>query len=177
MKNLPVTIFVLLVAAGCSGTQRPDGGSGLLPAGSAAPDVRGTDQDGKTHSLAETRGAITVVYFYPKDETPGCTREACAFRDVWDKYEAAGIALFGVSADDAGSHEEFAKKHRLKFPLIADTKGEWAGAFGVSSTLGMYQRVSFLIGADGEIAKVYPDVDPGVHAAEVLADAKALADR
>lgn len=173
-RYIPALMIALFVV-GCSASQRPDGGTGLLPEGSAAPDLSGVDQNGETHKLSETAGSVTVVYFYPKDETPGCTKEACAFRDVWSKYQEAGIKLFGVSNDDAASHAGFAKKHSLPFPLIADPDGTWATAFGVSSTLGMYQRVSFLVGPDGKIARVYADVDPGVHAAEVLDDAKSLA--
>jgi peroxiredoxin Q/BCP len=175
---MTITCLAMLVlaalVAGCFASQRPDGGSGLLPVGSAAPDVSGVDQDGVSHDLKDAAGKVTVVYFYPKDATPGCTAEACAFRDVWDKYRQAGVGLFGVSNDDAASHKGFAGKHRLPFPLIADTDRRWAKAFGVPSRLGMYRRVSFLIGRDGRIAKVYADVDPGVHASQVLADAVAV---
>ncbi|RYE87040.1 MAG: peroxiredoxin, partial [Myxococcales bacterium] len=111
-----------------------------------------------------------VVYFYPKDGTPGCTKEACAFRDVWGKYQAAGVRVLGVSEDDQASHKKFADEHRLPFSLVADD-GSWARAFGVSTTLGMPSRVTFLIDAGGKVARVYPDVDPGVHAERVLGDA------
>lgn len=164
----------LVWALGCGQPKRPDGGTGLLPVGELAPDLVGTDQAGKKHRLRDTGGNATIVYFYPKDGTPGCTEEACAFRDVWSKFEQAQVRLFGVSNDSATSHAEFAKEHKLTFPLIADEDGRWAAAFGVGGTLGMYSRVSFLVGPDGKIAKLYPDVDPGVHAAEVLADAQAL---
>jgi peroxiredoxin Q/BCP len=162
------------VALGCSQTKRPDGGSGHLPVGTAVPDLGGMDQNGTEHRLYETLGSPTLVYFYPRDGTPGCTTEACAFRDVWTQYQAAGVKLFGVSSDDRQSHQGFADKHQLPFPLIADGSHEWGKAFGVSMHLGLYERVSFLVGADGKVAKIYPDVDPGVHAAQVLADARAL---
>ncbi len=170
------TQTVLVISAlgfllGCGSAQRPDGGEGLLPVGSSAPDVTGVDQDGISHKLSETLGKPTVVYFYPKDQTPGCTKEACAFRDVWKQYEAAGVLLFGVSNGTPDAHKEFATKHTLPFPLIADSDRAWANAFGVPSMAGMYKRVSFLIGKDGKVAKVYDNVDPGVHAAEVLKDA------
>ena len=116
-----------------------------------------------------------MVYFYPKDGTPGCTTEACAFRDVWQRFQDAGVRLFGISTDSTASHQSFTGEHQLPFPLIADPGETWGKAFGVSTTLGMYERVSFLIGPNGKIAKVYPDVDPGVHATEVLADATKLA--
>ena len=164
----------LAVAVGCSVPKRPDGGTGLLAVGSPVPKVTGVDQSGKEHSLADLGGKPTVVYFYPKDGTPGCTKEACAFRDVWNKYEAAGVLVFGVSRDTRESHEKFAVKHSLDFPLIADPQGTWADAFGVGRTAGLYHRVTFLVGRDGKIAKVYPNVDPGVHAGQVLQDVKAL---
>ncbi len=150
------------------------GGKELLRVGAAAPRLRGIDQEGRPHELAETKGSFTLVYFYPKDQTPGCTKEACAFRNVWKKYEAAGVKLFGVSQGSIKSHKKFADKHSLPFPLIADKDKVWGDAFGVGSFLGMYKRVSFLIDKQGKIAKVYSDVDPGVHAAQVLEDIRTL---
>jgi thioredoxin-dependent peroxiredoxin len=170
MKKTFVLFGLFGLFFGCGGARRPDGGTGLLPVGSAAPDLTGTDQLGQTHTLAETRGAYTLVYFYPKDATPGCTKEACAFRDVWNRYEAAGIKLFGVSDGTPESHKKFADKHTLPFPLIADTDKAWGAAFGVKSAMGMYQRVSFLLDKDGKVVKVYENVDPGVHATNVLND-------
>jgi len=122
------------------------------------------------HRLADKRGQWTVVFFYPRDATPGCTKEACAFRDVWDRYQAAGVNVLGVSGQDQASKAEFAKEHKLTFPLLADTDHKWIAGFGVPTWLGMAQRVSFLINPTGKVAKVYRDVDPGVHAAQVLAD-------
>src|SRR5262245_53155260 len=162
------------ILLGCGATQRPDGGEGLLPVGATAPQLSALDQHGGKQSLAAEHGHPVVVYFYPKDGTPGCTKEACAFRDVWDKYKAAGVQIFGVSADDQKSHEQFAKEEKLPFPLLADPDHVWSRAFGVSTTLGMASRVSFLVGPNGKVAKVYPDVDPGVHATEVLQDAASL---
>jgi peroxiredoxin Q/BCP len=146
----------------------------LLPAGAPAPALRAADQEGRVHELREAQGYPTVVYFYPKDATPGCTREACAFRDVWAQYQQAGVRLYGVSTDDQASHARFARKHRLPFPLLADPRHEWARAFGVPLRLGMAKRVSFLLDREGRVARVYPDVDPGVHAQRVLADAATL---
>ncbi|MCK6588584.1 MAG: peroxiredoxin [Polyangiaceae bacterium] len=164
----------VLGSLGCGAVSRPDGGEGLLPVGSTVPDLAALDQDGKERRLTAERGRPMIVFFYPKDGTPGCTKEACAFRDAWDRYKQAGIAVFGVSTDDVASHAEFAKEHKITFPLLADPEGTWTKAFGVSTTLGMASRVSFLIDANGKVAKVYPDVDPGVHADEVLKDAAAL---
>src|SRR5208282_2319662 len=106
--------------------------------------------------LIDYRGRKVVVYFYPKDNTPGCTKEACAFRDVWDKYQQAGVQIFGVSADDQKSHEQFAKEQHLPFPIVADPTHAWSSAFGVSTRLGMDARVSFLIDPSGKVSKVYP---------------------
>lgn len=142
--------------------------------GAEAPALSARAHDGTDVNLADLGGKPTLVYFYPKDGTPGCTTEACAFRDVWKKYDDAGVLIVGVSADSNESHAEFAEEHGLPFPLIADEDGVWAKAFGVGATLGMTARDSFLIGPDGTIAKVYPGVDPGVHADEVLRDATAL---
>jgi len=128
-------LLISAVLCGCPAAQRPDGGTGLLPVGALAPDVAGMDQNGKEHRLRQDQGSPTVVYFYPKDGTPGCTKEACAFRDAWKKYETAGVRLYGVSSDDVGSHKEFAVKHTLPFALIADPEHTWASAFGVGVTL------------------------------------------
>jgi peroxiredoxin Q/BCP len=166
---------LLLALAGCGATARPDGGSGPLPVGAAAPtELSAVDQNGKAHTLAEERGHAVVVYFYPKDATPGCTKEACAFRDTWDRFQKAQIQVFGVSADDQKSHEAFAKEQKLPFPILADPGHAWSKAFGVPTRLGMTARVSFLVDPAGKIAKVYPDVDPAIHADQVLKDAAAL---
>lgn len=157
----------------CGETTRPDGGSGLLEAGATAPALSTTAHDGTALEIGKL-GKPAVVYFYPADGTPGCTKEACAFRDIWDDYEAAEVMVIGVSTQDESSHEKFAGEHELPFPLVADTDESWAKAFGVSVRAGYSQRVSFLLDAEGKVAKTYPGVDPGVHAAEVLADAKAL---
>ncbi len=175
------SVFALLLAltiptsllAGCGETERPDGGVGPLEAGALAPDLSATAHDGTAIAL-RSLGKPAVIYFYPKDGTPGCTTEACAFRDIWTEYEKAGVMVIGVSTDDDASHREFATKHELTFPLIADTTEAWAKAFGVSVSAGYADRVSFLIDGAGKIAKVYPGVDPGVHARQVLDDAAKL---
>lgn len=149
----------------------------MIGVGHATPDLSAVDQHGTTHRLADYRGRATVVYFYPKDATPGCTKEACAFRDIWKDYEAANVAVLGVSTDDQKSKEAFAKEYKLPFPILADVDSKWVKAFGVSTTMGMASRVTFLLAKDGTVAKVYPDVDPGVHAADVLRDALALPGR
>jgi peroxiredoxin Q/BCP len=164
-----MTILGLTLLATCMPASRPDGGRGLLPVGAVAPDVTGITPDGRAAALSAVRGHAAVVYFYPRDETPGCTREACAFRDAFAKYEARHVTIFGVSRDSEASHEQFRAKHALPFPLVADEDGAVSRAYGVSSMLGMDSRVTFLVGRDGRIARVWPDVDPGVHAQQVLA--------
>lgn len=167
-------LLLVAVLAGCSETRRPDGGIGLLPVGAPAPEVIGEDPAGRTVKLSEQRGSMAVVYFYPMDGTPGCTQQACAFRDAFDRLEEAGVVVFGVSRDSAESHRAFRKEHNLPFPLVADESGEVAKAYGVPSKYFiMSARVTFLVDEHGMIAEVWPDVDPGVDAQRVLAAAKA----
>lgn len=141
---------------------------------SEAPNFDLKDHMGQVVRLADLRGQWVVLYFYPKDDTPGCTKEACAFRDAWKSYESAGVAVLGVSNDSAASHREFQKKHTLPFPLVADESGAVAASYGVSKKLFGYERVTFLVGKDGRVAHVWPDVDPGVHARDVLAEVQKL---
>jgi peroxiredoxin Q/BCP len=158
----------------CGPIKRPDGGIGLLPVGSSAPDVEGRNANGKTMRLSEVRGHAAVVYFYPKDGTPGCTHEACAFRDAFQRYAAHGVMIFGVSRDSEESHKDFVAHQALPFPLVSDEDGSVDRAYGVPNVLGMSKRVTFLVGPDGKVSHVWPDVDPAVHADEVLASAQAL---
>lgn len=166
------TVVIATVLVACGPVKRPDGGEGLLPVGASAPNVEGRTKDGKTLSLTGAGDKVKVVYFYPKDDTPGCTKEACAFRDSFAKYEQAGVVVFGVSKDSQASHDAFAKKHELPFYLTADESGSIVKAYGVGTTLGMASRVTFVVGRDNKIIKVFPDVDPAIHADEVLAAAK-----
>src|SRR5262249_1665356 len=138
------------------------------------PELVATDVQGDRVLLSSTRGAIAVVYFYPKDETPGCTKQACAFRDQHDRFAKAGVTVFGVSRDSARSHAEFRKSHDLPFPLVADEKGDAQRAYGVPSVWGMAKRVTFLVDKQGKIARVWPDVDPVLNVTEVLAAAQTL---
>jgi len=161
-------------ACACGSVQRPDGGTGLLPVGAPAPDLVGEGPGGEQVRLSSQRGQPAVVYFYPMDETPGCTQEACAFRDAFDRYTERRVTIFGVSQDSAESHREFRTKERLPFPLVADEDGSVTRAYGVPSRIGLSSRVTFLIGRDGHVARLWPDVDPGVHASEVLAAVDAL---
>ena len=165
--SFAIVVFTMLGVA-CGPVKRPDGGTGLLPVGATAPDFEGRDVTGKSVRLSDVRGHTAVVYFYPKDETPGCTHEACAFRDAFSRYEAKSIAVFGISRDSSKSHDEFRTHHSLPFSLVADEDGSVDRAYGVPSVLGMSKRVTFLVGPDGKVAHVWPDVDPAVHADQVL---------
>lgn len=178
-RNIITGVAVLglgLVGAlfACGSTQRPDGGEGLIETGQPAPRLSAVDHNGVPRPVGGAQPQWLLVYFYPKDGTPGCTAEACAFRDAWALYDEAGVMIYGVSTDDAASHKEFAQEHELPFPLIADPDRTWATAFGVGSMLGMSERVSFLIDPKGVVVAQYPDVDPGVHASQVLDDVKRL---
>ena len=142
--------------------------------GQRLPDVQFVTEAGETLPATELTGAKTVLYFYPKDDTPGCTKEACAFRDRMGDYERAGIKVYGVSLDSPESHREFREKHNLNFPLLTDEEGRAAEALGVLGERGYANRVTFLLAPDGEISKVYPEVSPETHADEILKDAASL---
>lgn len=159
-----------------SAPRRPDGGEGLLGPGARAPDLEAFDVNGVATRLSSLRGQTALVYFYPRDGTPGCTKEACSFRDAWQKLRDAQVAVIGVSSQSRESHLAFQKGERLPFPLVADEAGDVQRAYGVSSGLFGYARVSFLVAPGGTIAKVWPNVDPGTHVDEVLAEAARLAD-
>ena len=142
--------------------------------GQHLPDVQFITEAGASLPTRELTGAKTVLYFYPKDDTPGCTKEACAFRDRMGDYEGAGIKVYGVSLDSPKSHREFREKHNLNFPLLTDEGGRAAEALGVLGERGYANRVTFLLAPDGAIAKVYPEVSPETHADEILEDAATL---
>jgi peroxiredoxin Q/BCP len=177
MKAGAFFLGTALLSLACNGpVKRPDGGEGLLSVGATAPDVAAKTKTGDATNLTALLPTMrgVVVYFYPKDETPGCTKEACALRDAWTKFEGKHVGIIGVSRDTEESHREFVKKHELPFPLSSDPDGTIAKAYGVKSTLGMTERVSFLVGKDGKVFKVWPKVDPAIHADEVLAAADSL---
>ena len=145
--------------------------------GQAAPDFRLQDQNGAWHTLDEYKGKWVALYFYPKAYTPGCSKDACEFRDNIFAFEEIGATILGVSIDAIKDQKKFAEKYSLPFPLLADIDGKTAEAYGVMNNLGIMKlakRQSFLIGPDGKIAKHYDKVDPTAHSKEVLADLKAL---
>jgi peroxiredoxin Q/BCP len=148
----------------------------LLQAGTQAPDFKATDQHGNKVTLKDYRGRKVVLYFYPKDHTPGCTKEACAFRDNFAKFKKRGVEILGVSIDSETSHQSFAEKYNLPFTLLADPEKKIVEAYGVWGEKNLYgrkymgtQRATFLIGESGRIAAVFPKVKPEEHTKEILA--------
>jgi len=145
--------------------------------GTLAPDFALPDQHGKLHSLSEWRGKWVVLYFYPKDDTPGCTTEACTFRDDLEQLAALEAQVVGISVDSSASHKAFAEKYHLPFPLLADAKAEVATNYGAMSdwlVMKLAKRYTFLINPQGKIAKVYLSVDTSRHSAEILNDLRRL---
>lgn len=145
--------------------------------GQDAPDFRLQDQNGEWRALADFAGQWVALYFYPKADTPGCTKEACEFRDNIFAFEEIGATVIGVSIDAIKDQKAFAEKYSLPFPLLADIDGKTAKAYGVLKNLGVVKiasRQSFLIDPDGRIARHYENVDPKTHSKEVLEDLKAL---
>ena len=143
--------------------------------GQQLPDVEFITEGGERLVAGDLGGHKTVLYFYPKDDTPGCTKEACAFRDRMGDYGEAGIQVYGVSLDSPESHRRFREKYNLNFPLLTDEGGRAAEALGVLREGGKRtNRVTFLLDADGTIKRVYPEVSPETHADEILEDAASL---
>lgn len=175
--GLLVAIALLSACGSSSSSARTEGaGTSAAPAiGDPAPDLLLQDQTGRVRTLSEHRGHPVVLYFYPRDATPGCTAEACAFRDAWARLQATGTVVLGVSTDDVISHQRFHDEHGLPFDLLSDPDHVAADAYGVPVRMGgLAERRSFLIDAEGRLAQLWPDVDPGVHVEEVLAAIAAL---
>jgi peroxiredoxin Q/BCP len=148
-----------------------------LQVGTTAPDFRLKDQNLKQRQLADFSGHWLVLYFYPKDDTPGCTTEACNFRDDYFQLKALQADVIGISLDDSASHEEFAKKYSLPFPLLADLEGKTAMAYGALFKLGplkFAKRHSFIIDPQAVIRKIYREVDADSHSRQIIEDLKKL---
>ena len=149
--------------------------SNIPERGQQLPDVEFVTEDSEKLAAGDLTGQKTVLYFYPKDDTPGCTKEACAFRDRMEDYRGAGIRVYGVSLDGPESHRRFREKHNLNFPLLTDREGRAAEALGVlRENRQVANRVTFLLDPDGKVARVYPEVSPETHADEILEDASSL---
>jgi peroxiredoxin Q/BCP len=147
----------------------------MLNEGDIAPDFTTTDQNGKEVKLSDFRGERVVLYFYPKDDTPGCTKQACSLRDSHDVFTENGIKVLGVSNDDEASHQKFISKFSLPFDLLADTEKEIVNSYGVYGEKNMYgkkymgiNRTTFLIDEEGKIKKIFKKVNVDEHADEVL---------
>lgn len=174
MKRILLFILLLIAAPAFGAAADAETGPAV---GQAAPEFRLQDQKGEWHTLAEERGKWVVLYFYPKDFTPGCTTQVCAFRDDILELRKAGADVFGVSLDDVKSHAEFASKYKVPFRLLSDADSSVAKSYGVlTAKLGVNyaRRETFLIDPEGRIAKRYVDVDPKENSKQVLADLAAL---
>lgn len=173
MKRMFAVLALLTLVVPFAGTSL----AGPVAQGAPAPDFELMDQDGQMHSIEDYRGQWVALYFYPKDDTPGCTTEACEFRDNIFAFKNLDCQILGVSLDDAESHKAFSEKHGLPFPLLADTTGKTADAYGVKfkrAGLEMAKRQTFLIDPDGNVARHYEKVDPDTHSRQLLADLKKL---
>lgn len=140
-----------------------------LSVGTTAPSFTVKDTNGNTVSLSDFAGKTVVLYFYPKDDTPGCTKEACSFRDSYAEYQGKDVAVLGVSMDDEASHQQFTSKFSLPFPLLADTDGSITKAYDVDGG-GYAKRVTYVIDGSGKISHVYTTVKTDTHASDILAD-------
>jgi len=151
----------------------------MLKEGKKAPAFKLLDQDQKTHALKDYLGKWVLVYIYPKDDTPGCTKEACAIAEVYSDFKRLGVTVFGLSKDTPKSHKKFADKYNLPFALLSDETMETIDKYGAFVEKNMFGkkargtiRISYLINPAGKVAKVYPKVDPANHALELLTDIK-----
>jgi thioredoxin-dependent peroxiredoxin len=142
----------------------------VVEEGKPAPDFELQSESGENVRLSELRGKPVVLYFYPKDNTPGCTRQACGIRDAWSEFQRAGAEVFGISADTQASHERFKSKYSLPFTLLADPERKLAEPYGVGREgKSSYERSTFVVDADGNVARIMRRVNPDRHADEVLA--------
>lgn len=170
MKSIMITLL-LLAGVGLALWMRISQAGELPQPGQPAPDFQLPDQAGKLHALTDYRGRWVVLYFYPKDDTPGCTQEACTFRDDLHRLTALGAAVIGISVDDSASHAEFARKYHLPFPLLADKNGKVADNYGALMNLGLVKfarRYTFLIDPEGKLARHYLKVDTSRHSQEII---------
>jgi len=170
MKVITTTLMAILISLSVMAGETP-------VAGDPAPGFKLQDQNGEWHDLEDYRGTWLAVYFYPKDDTPGCTTEACNFRDNIYAFKAIGAEVVGISVDDVESHKAFSDKYKLPFVILADADGTTTEAYGLLRDWKLIQiasRQSFIVNPDGMVAKHYEEVDPDTHTKEVLEDLKAF---
>lgn len=141
----------------------------VLTVGTVAPGFNTTDTQGNSITLSSLAGKTVILYFYPKDDTPGCTKEACGFRDAYADYQGKDVVVLGVSMDDQASHQKFTEKYNLPFPLLVDSSGVITRAYDVDGG-GYSKRVTYVIDGEGKIAKVYQNINTETHARDILAD-------
>lgn len=176
-RNITFALIIFALAAATFSFTSIGIANEQVTVGEPAPEFELSDQNGQLHSLEDYREQWVVLYFYPKDETPGCTTEACEFRDNIFAYRELNAQILGVSLDDAASHKAFAENHGLPFPLLADVDAEASTAYGVKTRMGgmrVAKRQTFLISPDGRIAKHFEKVNPSEHSEEVLAALREL---
>ena len=171
LQRLAIAFAAIVALAGVALADSP-------AVGSAAPAFKLQDQQGQWHKLADYKGKWVALYFYPKDDTPGCTTQACGFRDNIFAFNKEGAVILGISVDDVAAHKKFAEKHGLPFTLLADPDKAVTRRYGVLKTymgvMEMARRDTFIIDPQGRIAKHYESVDPDKHSELVLQDIKAL---
>jgi peroxiredoxin Q/BCP len=141
--------------------------------GELFPDFKLESDDGKEVSMSDLKGKKSIVYFYPKDDTPGCTKEACSFRDNINSFKSLGIPVFGISVDSIESHKKFKSKYSIPFTLLSDSAKKLVTKLGIKSLTGSASRVTFVLDENGKIIKIYPKVSPDKHAEEILSFIKA----
>lgn len=171
----PLAVLCLLFTALVSAAA--DSEEVNMNTGMVAPDFSLVDQNGKQQSLGHHRGRWVVLYFYPKNNTPGCVKEACKFRDDFFALQKLDAVVMGVSIDNKSSHKEFADKYGLPFPLLPDTDGAVAKSYGALWSLGPFhiaRRHTFIIDPEGKVARIYRQVNPVLHSMEIIADLKVL---
>ena len=174
---MKILLLIIAVAALVFLISKQSQAANVPKSGDIAPAFRLTDQNGEIKKLTDFSGQWVVLYFYPKDDTPGCTKEACAFRDDLASLEKLGAKVVGISVDDSDSHAKFAAKYHLPFPLLADEDGKVAESYGALANLFVVKiakRYTFLIDPKGKISKVYLSVDTSRHSQEIVDDLKNL---
>ena len=178
MKMIAGTIIIVILIAAFIALRPRTARAELLKEGQVAPPFSTQMVQGDQVTpiaLSDLHGRTVVLYFYPKDDTPGCTKEACSFRDGFARFQAAGLIVLGCSIDSSDSHKAFIKKYNIPFPLLLDPNKTIATEYGAANgipILGLDRRITYVINSEGIIAKVYPKVDPGIHSTEILADLK-----